>query len=149
MTTGKANESSTQAGGGVTYALTFEIVRTWGGLPGATLTFRLRMYLSGELSRAREGTIGLTPEDRLKALTDFRTRVLADVLLEPPTGFPDFPSEATVGGVKSVLLRDRAYEFFSRKDEQGYPIFTLLVEDVVNEFWRQATPSPITPASAS
>jgi hypothetical protein len=144
MTDTKTTESGTQTNGASGYALAFKIVRTWGGLPGATLTFNLRMYLSGELSKAREGTIGLTPDDRLKALTDFRTRVLADVLIEPPTGFPDFPE-----AVQGVSLRDRAYEFFSRRDENGYPIFTLLVEDVVNEFWRQATPSPILPASVS
>lgn len=149
MKDAKTTGNGTTGNGASAYALSFEIVRRWAGLPGATLKFNLRLYLSGELSAARESTIGLDPTERLKALADFRTRVLADVLTQAPEGFPDFPEEVAIEGGKSTKLRDRAYEFFNRRDAEGFPIFGLLVEDVITEYWRKVTPSPIIPASAS
>jgi hypothetical protein len=149
LTDGNGTALAGTSGGASPYVLSFEIIRRWAGLPDSTLRFKLRMYLSGELTQAREGTLGLDHNERLKALLDFRTRVLADVLLAPPEGFPDFPAEVELGEGTSTKLKDRAYVFFSRKDEEGFSIFALLVEDVVNEYWLRALPSPTLPASAS
>lgn len=136
------------------YVLAFEIKRTWAGLPGATLIFPVRMYLSGELLIKREATIGLVGEERKAYLIDFRIRVLADVLEVAPSGFPDFPDKVTVtpsGGspVETTALTDRAYQFFSRKDAAGRLVFALLVEDVMREYWDRAIPDPTLPASES
>lgn len=131
------------------YATDFWLWRKWAGLPGRSLGFHLRIYLSRELSVKREQGIGMSADARKEALIDFRVSILSDCLIEPPVGFPDFPASVPVAGAESVKLSDRAYQFFSRTDEGGRRVFAFLVEDVVNSYWEIVLPSPTTPASAS
>jgi hypothetical protein len=131
------------------YATDFWLWRIWAGLPGRKLGFHLRIYLSRELSVKREQGIGMSGDARKEALIDFRVSILADCLIEPPVGFPDFPASVPVNGAESTKLSDRAYEFFSRTDEGGRRVFAFLVEDVVNSYWEIVLPSPTLPASAS
>jgi hypothetical protein len=136
------------------YVLGFTVRRSWAGLPGRELVFNLRMYESGELIELRQAGIGVTNETERRALLlDYRMRVLADVLEEPPGGFPDFPDSVKIktgeGEADSTKLSDRAYAFFNRRDKAGRPIFKSLVESVVKEFWERAIPDPILPVSES
>lgn len=143
-----------------------DIYKKWEGLPGKTLRFRCRMYLSGALAAKRETTIGLREEDRSAALIDFRMLILADVLIEPPMMIgepqpippkkegdsvtytkpewevmPGFPEEVSiVGGTPSRELSDRAYAYLAATDGSGNKLFYFLCEDVTTEYWRRAIP---------
>lgn len=157
------------AGGFSGFNLQFEILREWEALPGKVLRFACRMYLSGDLALKRESTIGLGTDERAASLLDFRMRILADILVEPPTmsdkptpiprkspedrspieyapynwveihGFPP-ESIKSEGGEIAFTLAERAYVYFSQEDATGNRFFTLLVEDIVNEYWRRAIP---------
>lgn len=67
------------------------------------------------------------------------TQAEVDALKEP---FPDFPAW-TVETLPAV-----AKEYFSREDERGRPLFQMLVEEVIEEYWFWANPRPTISVSA-
>lgn len=123
----RAGEEGAKTSPAPSFTTDFWVWREWGMLPGARLGFHLRLLLSQELSVLREQGLGLPPQDRRSALIDFRTRILADVLVEPPVMeynapqtnedfiagktsetiraiLPDFPDKVMVGGGNTLYV---------------------------------------------
>jgi hypothetical protein len=118
-----------------------KITREWDAAPGIVFTFELRLYLSNEMAARREGTIALSPEDRNASLTDWKIRVISDVLVKPPEGFADFP----IDGAGS--LAERAYAYLSMRGDNGSYKLYWLVQDIFDEYWEKARPRAYLPSA--